>query len=59
MRNWLRKLEAMAAAVAFAEEGEWRMAESIIENAEPKREKKSAELSQRRDQRARKQSYRV
>jgi hypothetical protein len=59
MRNWLRKLEAMAVAAAFAEEGEWKMAESVMEDAEPKRAKNSAELSQRRDQRARKQSYRV
>ncbi|MBI5569596.1 MAG: hypothetical protein HY914_06580 [Desulfomonile tiedjei] len=59
MRNWLRKLEVMAAAVAFAEEGEWKMAESILEGAEPKRVQKGADLSKRHDQRARKQPYRV
>ena len=59
MRNWVRKLEAMAAAVAFAEEAEWKMAESILESAEPKRVKMAAALSKRHDQRARKQLYRV
>ncbi len=59
MRNWLKKLELMAAAVAFAEEGEWKTAESILEGAEPKRMKKGADVPKRRDQRARKPSYRA
>lgn len=34
MRQWLRKLEAMATATAFAQAGEWQMARSILNESE-------------------------
>ncbi len=34
MRTWFQKLEKMAAAVAFAEEGEWKMASSLLQEPE-------------------------
>ncbi len=37
MRTWLLKLEAMAAAVAFAEQGEWQMAQGIMEESDRER----------------------
>ena len=37
MKTWLSKLEAMAAAVAFAEQGEWKMAQGIMDDADRER----------------------
>lgn len=60
MRTWLSKLEAMAAAVAFAEQAEWRMAQGIMDEADRERVQKQNHLTRRQDQRARKQTnYRV
>jgi hypothetical protein len=59
MRNWLRKLEAMAAAVGFAEEGEWETAQGIVQESGLDRKSKVNAVSKRSDQRLRKQSYRV
>lgn len=36
MKKWLRKLEVMAMAVAFAEAGEWAYAEKIMEREQKK-----------------------
>jgi len=59
MLSWIRKLEAMAAAVAFAEQGEWLMASSILD------ESKQRTIHERKERvtpprpRVRDQSYRV
>jgi len=59
MRYWLQKLEAMAAAVAFAEEGEWRTARSILN--EPKKRIVSEETDRVKQprRRGREHPYRV
>ena len=60
MRTWLAKLEAMAAAVAFAEQGEWQAAQGIMDEADRERAQKQTQLGRRKDQRTRKQTnYRV
>jgi hypothetical protein len=59
MRNWVRKLEAMAAAVAFAEQGEWQAAQDIVQDGELKRASRVDELSKRPDRTARRPAYRV
>jgi hypothetical protein len=60
MRTWLLKLEAMAAAVAFAEQGEWKMAQGIMDEADREQAQRQHIGGQRKDQRSRKQgSYRV
>lgn len=59
MRTWLRKLEALAVAAAFAEEGEWQAAGSILRESE-KRETMRESLRVRQSRtRAREQSYRA
>ncbi len=57
MRNWLKKLEAMAAAAAFAEEGEWKTASGIYTESSKKRPLQSERKTTRT--RVREQSYRV
>jgi hypothetical protein len=59
MREWLRKLEAMAVATAFAEEGEWQMAGKILQESEERPEKRETERVSRPRTRVREQSYRV
>jgi hypothetical protein len=59
MREWLRKLEAMAVATAFAEEGEWQMAGKILHESEERTEKRETERARQPRTRAREQSYRV
>ena len=60
MRTWLLKLEAIAAAVAFAEQGEWQMAQGVMDEADRERAQRQNLGGQRKDQRPRKQgSYRV
>jgi hypothetical protein len=36
MRSWLRRFEMIAAAVAFAEEGEWQEARGILNETQRK-----------------------
>jgi hypothetical protein len=59
MFGWIRKLEAMAAAVAFAEQGEWRMAGSILEESKLRTTQKRKERITPPRSRVRDQSYRV
>jgi hypothetical protein len=59
MKNWRRKLEAMAVAVAFAEAGEWQTARTVMEEADRRLDKKPAERKQAPRPRAREQSYRL
>lgn len=37
MKGWKKKLEAMAAAVSFAEAGDWKTAEELMQEAVDKR----------------------
>jgi hypothetical protein len=59
MRNWLRKLEAMAAAVAFAEEGEWQMARSILPVSDQRAAKRETDHVKRPRPRMRETPYRA
>lgn len=59
MRNWLRKLEAMAAAIAFAEEGEWRTARSILPVSDQRALRRESDRVKRPRPRVRQTSYRV
>ncbi|MDR3605468.1 MAG: hypothetical protein P4L38_12620 [Syntrophaceae bacterium] len=59
MRTWLQKLERMAAAAAFAEEGEWQMARDILQESERRSVAREAEKKNRRKIRLREPSYRA
>jgi hypothetical protein len=59
MRNWLLKLEAMAAAVAFAEQSEWDMARGVMQETERKRTVNESGVVKRSEQRTRRQTYRA
>jgi hypothetical protein len=59
MGEWLRKLEAMAAAAAFAEEGEWRMARTTLKESQERSSTREADRVKQPRTRAREQSYRV
>ncbi len=59
MRTWLQKLERMAAAAAFAEEGEWQMARDILQESERRSVAREAEKKNRRKIRLRDRSYRA
>lgn len=59
MRTWLQKLEKMAAAAAFAEEGEWQMARDMLQESERRSVAREAEKKNRRKTRLRERSYRA
>lgn len=59
MRKWLQKLEAMAVAAAFAEEGEWQAARGILHESEKRIGDRQSQLVRPRRTRVREQSYRV
>lgn len=59
MRNWIRKLEAMAAAAAFAEEGERKTALSILNESEKRPTQKKTDRISQPGSRVRDRSYRV
>lgn len=58
MRSWLKRFEVMAAAVAFAEEGEWQEARGILNET---RRKPQLQEQKRKQSgiRVREHSYRV
>lgn len=58
MRKWFRKFEAMAAAVAFTDAGEWDTAREIIERSERRPNQRPAKRSEQRQKRAH-SAYRV
>jgi hypothetical protein len=49
----------MAAAAAFAEEGEWQMARDILQESERRSVAREAEKKNRRKMRLRERSYRA
>jgi hypothetical protein len=59
MRTWLQKLERMAAAVAFAEEGEWQMASGILQDSAKKPVVRDTDRKDRPRPRNRDRSLRV
>ncbi len=59
MRTWREKFQAMAMAVAFAEEGEWDTAKAFLRKPEALRVDATIASRKRRDQRPRKQLFRV
>jgi hypothetical protein len=58
MRSWREKFHAMAMAVAFAEEGEWETAKSLLKEPTARRTDKALDSQKRTDQRVRKQMFR-
>lgn len=58
MRKWLRKFEAMAAAVAFTDVGEWGTAREIVERSERLVDNRPAKRPEQRRKRAQ-ANYRV
>ncbi len=58
MFRLLRRMEAMAAAVAFAEQGEWRTAEEILNESRKRPKRREDERVRQPRQRARESSYR-
>ena len=59
MRSWIEKFQAMAMAVAFAEEGEWDTARSLTKDAFGRRAMKVVKTQKRAEERAKKQLYRT
>jgi hypothetical protein len=59
MRKWLQKLEKMAVAAAFAEEGEWQLARGILYESEKRSTARDIERKNQPKTRARERSYRV
>ena len=57
MGRMMKKLEAMGAAVAFAESAQWDTAEEILRQADRKEDRKRTE--QRKQQRPRARAYRT
>jgi hypothetical protein len=59
MKTWREKFQAMAMAVAFAEEGEWETAASLVKEIPARTNDRSADMKKRPEQRVRPQSYRA
>lgn len=59
MRSWREKFQAMAMAVAFAEEGEWDTARSLTKASFGRRAMKVVKTQKRTEERAKKQLYRA
>lgn len=59
MRGWIQKLEAMAAAVTFAERGEWETARTILNESQRRTTQKQTDRIKQPRPRVRSQSYRV
>lgn len=59
MRTWREKLQAMAVAISFAEEGEWEAASTFLN--EPDRDEANTAVVQapRTEQKPRKRAYLV
>jgi hypothetical protein len=59
MRSWREKFQAMAMAVAFAEEGEWDTARSLSKYSFARRTTRPVKTHKRAEERAKKQLYRT
>jgi CRISPR/Cas system-associated exonuclease Cas4 (RecB family) len=58
MRSWRDKFQAMAAAVAFAQAGEWETAKSLLRKPIGKQIDRPATISRRPNRQARRLSFR-
>jgi hypothetical protein len=59
MRSWRERFQAMAMAVAFAEEGEWDTARSLTKDSFGRQATKLVKTQKRAEERAKKQLYRA
>jgi len=59
MRSWRERFQAMAMAVAFAEEGEWDTARSLTKDSFARRTTRLVKTQKRAEERAKKQLYRT
>jgi hypothetical protein len=59
MRNWLRNFEVTAVAAAFAEEGQWMTALSVLDDAKDRKAEREVDRKSRPHSRSREQTYRV
>ncbi len=59
MKKWREKFMAMAMAVAYAEEGEWKTATSLLEDYERKNADAAVGKVNSVDQRQRPRAYRA
>lgn len=59
MRSWRERWQMLAAAVAFAEEGEWNTARKMVDEADRRGSIKAFATAKRSQERPRKQSYRM
>lgn len=59
MRSWRERLQALAIAVTFAEQGEWETAQSFLAPRDPKRRKSTVDDKPRSRSGVRKTVYRV
>jgi hypothetical protein len=59
MRTWRERFQALAMAVAFAEEGEWEAAKSFLKEKRSSTEDRLSDLKKRPDRRLRQESYRA
>lgn len=57
MRLWRERFQAMAMAVAFAEEGERDMALSVVKEKRSSVEERQADIKKRSDRRPRQKMY--
>ena len=57
MRYWIERFEAMAAAVSFAECGEWDTASTLEKKSASKRSDDTAKVAKRPDRRVRATAY--
>jgi hypothetical protein len=57
MRTWRERFQAMAMAVAFAEQGEWETARSFQKETRPRANDRAADLKKRPEKRVRQHSY--
>lgn len=56
MRTWRERFQAMAVAVAFAEEGEWGTARSLMKEQPSRAPERTGELKKRTERRLRQDS---
>ncbi len=59
MRSWIAKFEAMAMAIAFAEQGEWQMAKSLLRRAVGRPTQRATDNTKRPEYRTRKRAVRL
>ena len=59
MKRWKERFQAMAAAITFVEDGEWKTAEGFVEQTREVRNQQRSEKRKDRRQRPRARVYRT